>query len=981
MDIVQEIRENREKGAKRLDSEYRGRLMAVAVRVCGDVEEAKSYVNQTFAEAIERIETLTNPDSFFSWMCSMLVNMHAKATRRKEHERVIYTDQLPDQAADGNADVAEAVDAELLREAIDDLPNDLKESLLLHYFMDLPLKQMAKILSVPSGTVMSRLYYARRVLAKRLGANLKRPAVALIAAALLLAACAATVVGVASAISGGGAAVGGLDGTSAAPCMTTAEDATNSISTTKEKQTMKKATVGGIGRRTLSGIKMLALTMLAVNAANADDQYIESDGTTGISTGYRLKPNSRIEVDFALTTTEQTGGARLFGADYNTTTLKIALGFYSGANAGNPYWVFGFGSASSGWTAGWPKDSAGSYVSQDLGRHTIVYDFPGGRHTYYTGGTAVAWQTDSKNYTDEATQPIAIFAAKNASGFEKPCKARIYGVKIYEKNGDSYELVHDFVPCLATGCNGFICDEQVPGFKDLETGAFIGNNDDRAHFTASDNVFVENNNPAYIATPETTAKQYIDTLYHATDQTRCEIDYALQSTPTASAWLFSGYGSATYGVYIKSGGSTFGMDNGGGWSGDPSIPLAGTLNVRRTVVLDFPNNKLHLVSGIETNISVSAKAVSGKRFAANTVKIAGRFNGGSEFAPIRIYGFRIYEAGTPKRNFVPCVSDGVPGLKDTITGLFVTYPGTLTLGTKLAYGGDIAVEANPYIETSATSKQYLNTGYQPINTTRFELDYALTAKRPSNTWVLFRGQNSVYFGAYNNDNGFGFINGNGWKSGVTTTTLADATGIRRTAILDNVANIAALITFSVTNGSMSCDNKLPAAKGGKAVTLSESEGFSASEYSSLRIYACRIYEGGNPVHEFLPTVKDGVPGLQDQLSDKFLQVLSNASSNPYVFGGAFTPAIAQSAKSLREGETVTLTASAPGAVSYRWFKNGEAMAGGENGTLVIAWRRGGLTDVYKAVSVCKADGLEAASAVSEGATVENIPSGLAIIIR
>ena len=732
----------------------------------------------------------------------------------------------------------------------------------------------------------------------------------------------------------------------------------------------------------MKNIHLFALAALVALPLFAEDPYIESDGTTGINTGYRVKPTSRIEVDFALPTAVQTSGARLFGADYNTTTLKIAFSLYISANNGNPCWVVGFGSAASGWTGGWPKDSGGNFLYLDTARHTMVYDFAGDRHTYYTDGTAIAWQTDEKTYSEEATQPFAIFAAKNASGFEKPATARIYGVKIYEKEGNEYVLVHNFVPCVATGHPGFRDDVAVPGFKDAVTGEFIGNNDAPTAFSAGGDYLVEN--PAYVATPDTdwtAAAQYIDSLYFATDQTRCEIDYSLLATPSASAWLFSGYGNATYGIYVKSGGSTFGMDNGGGWSNDPSVSGAGTLNVRRTVVLDFPNNQLHLVSGNTTNASVSAKALAGKRFNSNTIKIAGRFNGGSEFAPIKIYGFRIFEASVLTRDFVPCLRDGVPGLRDTMTGLFVSYPGTL--GTKLAYGGTgIAVEANPYIETDKNYQQYLNTGYMPINTTRFELDYALMATRPSGTWVLFRGNNSAYFGAYNNGSGFGFINGNGWKSGVSTTTLADATGIRRTAILDNVADLATLVTAGVTNGSMSCTDKLPATAGGTAVTLSESEGFSASEYSSLRIYACRIFENGVAVHEFLPAVQDGVPGLQDQLSSVFIPVLSKGSTNPYVYGGVFPAAISAPSPHVPWGQTLVLTASAPGAVSYRWLCNGEEIEGGTDGHLTVAWRKcREERDSFQAVAVFSVDGMTVEGEPTAPFSVEYGRRGFVMIVK
>ena len=740
----------------------------------------------------------------------------------------------------------------------------------------------------------------------------------------------------------------------------------------------------------MKNVLVTVVAALAAVSVFAADAYIESDGTSGISTGYRIKPISRIEVDFALPTTVQTNNARLFGADYNTTTLKLALGFYISANNNNPCWVVGFGSASSGWSAGWIRDSGGDFLYLDTARHTMTYDYPAQRHTYYTAGTAIAWQTDTKSYPDEATQPFAIFAAKNASGFENPCKAKIYGVKIYEKAGDDYTLVHDFVPCLSTGRPGLRDDVAIPGFKDLVTGDFICNDAAAPNFASGgDGVLVEEC-PGYVATGTATDKQFIDTLYHATDQTRCELDYSLQEIPTSgSGWFFSASGAengAYFGMFVNKNATAFGRHNGTGWA-NVSSSEAAVLNVRRTAILDYPANKMLVLSGAVTNFEASANAVAGKTYNTGPVRLGANYNGSSEFGSFKIYGFRIFEKSggeyVQTRNFMPCWRDGVPGLKDTITGVFVSYPGTL--GTKLAYGGNIAVEANPYIQTDATYKQYLDTLYTPQKLTRCEVDFALAAARtPSDsaTWYMFCGRNSNVWGAFNNKSGFGYYNGS-WKTGKTTTTLADAIGIRRTAIVDNVANVGALVTAGVTNGwdSVSANNTGTLASDLSIKICSKHD--AAGEYGSFRIYACRIYENNVPVHAFLPAVQDGVPGLQDQLTDTFLPVVRYGSgNNPYVYGGVFPAAISAPSSHVAWGQTRVLTASAPGAVSYRWLCNGEEIRGGTDGHLTVAWRKcPEERDSFQAIAVFSVDGLTVEGEPTAAFPVEYGRRGFVVIVK
>ena len=194
--IVEELRADRENGAKRLENECKARLMAVALRLCADRALAEALVYRTFEEVVARLDSYTEQSAFFAWMCKILVNCHAKDTRRKSNETVVFTSVLPDAPDNGAEKVVDAVDAGILRDAIENLPPDMKEAVILRYFMDQPVAKIAQILALPIGTVKSRLHYARVLLGKRLGANLKKPAVvAAVVAALLFAATAAVVGG------------------------------------------------------------------------------------------------------------------------------------------------------------------------------------------------------------------------------------------------------------------------------------------------------------------------------------------------------------------------------------------------------------------------------------------------------------------------------------------------------------------------------------------------------------------------------------------------------------------------------------------------------------------------------------------------------------------------------------------------------------------------------------------------------------------
>jgi RNA polymerase sigma-70 factor (ECF subfamily) len=159
MDIVEELRTNREKGARRLEAEYKAGLMSLALRFCNDPGDAEELVNSTFATVVENIDDYIEQSAFFAWMCQILTSKVSRSTRRKSNQMEVFPGVLPEAADEsGRDDIYRKLDASLLREAIDTLSPDIRKTLLMHYFMDFSVKDIARMLAVPAGTVTWRLH-------------------------------------------------------------------------------------------------------------------------------------------------------------------------------------------------------------------------------------------------------------------------------------------------------------------------------------------------------------------------------------------------------------------------------------------------------------------------------------------------------------------------------------------------------------------------------------------------------------------------------------------------------------------------------------------------------------------------------------------------------------------------------------------------------------------------------------------------------
>lgn len=215
--IADTIRRDRDEGAARLVSDCRDRLYAFALRLCDDPHDAEALVFRTFEQALDSIDSYRERQAFHAWLAAILLNFRRKQLRGAMVRNTVSVGDGADvaqiasstvEAPEGAGDpVRDAVDGAIVRDAIETLPAEAREVLLLHYFADMSVLQIARYLATPAGTVKSRLHYARKALAVKLGATTRSPGGRIFIAALILAALTAIGAALVSGATGGGRSV------------------------------------------------------------------------------------------------------------------------------------------------------------------------------------------------------------------------------------------------------------------------------------------------------------------------------------------------------------------------------------------------------------------------------------------------------------------------------------------------------------------------------------------------------------------------------------------------------------------------------------------------------------------------------------------------------------------------------------------------------------------------------------------------------
>ena len=726
----------------------------------------------------------------------------------------------------------------------------------------------------------------------------------------------------------------------------------------------------GLNRMTgrLATVAAFAAVALLTAAARADDPYIEStsrSSTGGISTGYRMNGDSRVEVDFSLTSTESCTQWRIFGDDVRDSSLRT----YMYIDGDGHYTLIVSPNGFSRYT---------TYLADTL-RHTAIFDLYHPGLYFVTDGVTNWAATSETSFAGRvADLPLSLFARYSnttATRFEAGAKARIYGVKIYERD----ILVHDFVPCLRDG--------ETPCFKDLVGGGFIIG-EDVSKFTAGGDVPTYPDN-AYVSTAANAngGKFYISTEYKASAKTAVAIDCALtvNTNLVDSYWI----------LFDCNGGVRFNM-NFNHWSGlrfsaggtsdmttlaDTFPPPVDDKDVRRTFFLDNLNTKAAVITSGFTN-KTATFSVSNPSVADGTaILLASDPWATGCYSALKIYGCKIWEDGVLVRDFMPWLENGTPGLRDVKTGTFC--PGKEKGGSSpIAYGGTITGERDAYIQSAGTAN--ISTGHKMNGSSRVEVDFALSEASDYKQWRVFGTDTDTSFKTWlyiDGDSHYSMVCPWGQK---WTTHTADT--IRHTAIIDVNHGWAGLVTGTTTNWSSTTTTSYAGQEAEKALPLFGRNYAFAKE----RIYSVRIYESDVLVHEFLPYSRGGVVGFYDTETGG---IISNGSS--FTFGG-----MGQDHGQLKAyikpgygtevtyGKTVTLTAYAPGATSYRWLMDGEPVAGGTDGVFTVDWARGGVRaeggyrHEYQAIAVFDDFyGVTRESAPSAPATVTSLPRALTIIVK
>ena len=142
-------------------------LFAVAQRILRDVDRAEDATQQALVIAWRELRRLRDPDRFDAWFGRILVNACRDRLRRSGRRRHDDLDRAAAVAASHDAN-RQIDDRDELERAFRHLNADQRIAVVLRFYGDLPVEQVARTVGAPVGTVRSRLHYGLKQLRRSL---------------------------------------------------------------------------------------------------------------------------------------------------------------------------------------------------------------------------------------------------------------------------------------------------------------------------------------------------------------------------------------------------------------------------------------------------------------------------------------------------------------------------------------------------------------------------------------------------------------------------------------------------------------------------------------------------------------------------------------------------------------------------------------------------------------------------------------------
>ncbi len=169
--LVRQLQQGDRAAFNELYTRYRNDALRTACLITGSRADGEDVVQEAFVQCYQKIGQLKDPARFKSWLWTLLTRADWKYCRRRGWEEPV-AEFFEDGTKTGESALGAVLRTEqsrMLYQAVQALDEKQRTVIVLYYYNDMPVREIARVLECREGTVKSRLFTARRNLQKAMG--------------------------------------------------------------------------------------------------------------------------------------------------------------------------------------------------------------------------------------------------------------------------------------------------------------------------------------------------------------------------------------------------------------------------------------------------------------------------------------------------------------------------------------------------------------------------------------------------------------------------------------------------------------------------------------------------------------------------------------------------------------------------------------------------------------------------------------------
>lgn len=182
-ELVRQALAGRAPAYEELVRRWAGRITALCHAKVGRAGAAEDMAQETLLRGYRSLSSLVEPEKFGSWLCGIAIRACLDWLKAKQRTQIPFSalgpdcnpeDFVPSRSDTDDAALDREEEIQQLMGAVEALPEQYREVILLYYYEDVTYRDLAQTLDVSPATINARLTKARAMLRERLTRKIRR---------------------------------------------------------------------------------------------------------------------------------------------------------------------------------------------------------------------------------------------------------------------------------------------------------------------------------------------------------------------------------------------------------------------------------------------------------------------------------------------------------------------------------------------------------------------------------------------------------------------------------------------------------------------------------------------------------------------------------------------------------------------------------------------------------------------------------------